>query len=123
MSTLYPNPSYCWVRGNFLRRLDRMQLLMRRPEITGFVPSRPRPIFMISLSSRPAGIGIVRARNKGSGRSRSRRAEAGSTAFPPKRASKITYTKIDGANHFFDKPNGDVVDVVEEYVKGGMALD
>jgi len=29
---------------------------------------------------------------------------------------KITYNKIDGANHFFDKHEADVVETVKEYV-------
>ena len=33
---------------------------------------------------------------------------------------KITYQKIEGANHFFDNHEGDVVDAVEEYVRARM---
>ena len=32
------------------------------------------------------------------------------------RGIKITYTKIDGANHFFDNHMGEVVDVVEDHI-------
>src|SRR3981081_2475897 len=41
MSTLYPNPSYCWVAGISFGAWIGMQLLMRRPEITGFVAIAP----------------------------------------------------------------------------------
>ena len=34
---------------------------------------------------------------------------------------KITYVKIDGANHFFDNHQAEVLDVVEDYVKRRMA--
>ena len=34
---------------------------------------------------------------------------------------KITYTKVDGANHFFDNHMGQVVDVVEDYARRRMA--
>jgi len=34
---------------------------------------------------------------------------------------KITYVKIEGANHFFDNHQGEVLDVVEDYVKRRMA--
>ena len=37
MSTLYPNPSHCWVAGISFGAWIGMQLLMRRPEITGFI--------------------------------------------------------------------------------------
>ena len=42
MSTLYPNPSYCWVAGISFGAWIGMQLLMRRPEITGFVSIAPQ---------------------------------------------------------------------------------
>ena len=34
---------------------------------------------------------------------------------------KITYDKIDGANHFFDKRESDVVDTVKDYVSNMMS--
>ena len=34
---------------------------------------------------------------------------------------KITYHKIDGANHFFDKYEGDVLQAVEAYVSKVMS--
>jgi alpha/beta superfamily hydrolase len=41
MNTLYPNPSYVWVCGISFGAWIGMQLLMRRPEITGFVSIAP----------------------------------------------------------------------------------
>ncbi|MEJ0043516.1 MAG: hypothetical protein WDM81_15430 [Rhizomicrobium sp.] len=34
---------------------------------------------------------------------------------------KITYDKIEGANHFFDKKEAEVVEAVEGYVKEMMS--
>jgi alpha/beta superfamily hydrolase len=34
---------------------------------------------------------------------------------------KITYQKIEGANHFFDRHEADVVEVVKEYVSRMMS--
>jgi alpha/beta superfamily hydrolase len=34
---------------------------------------------------------------------------------------KITYAKIDGANHFFDKREAEVVETVKEYVSNMMS--
>jgi alpha/beta superfamily hydrolase len=34
---------------------------------------------------------------------------------------KITYNKIEGANHFFDKHEADVVETVKEYVSNMMS--
>ena len=41
MNTLYPNPSFVWVCGISFGAWIGMQLLMRRPEITGFVSIAP----------------------------------------------------------------------------------
>jgi alpha/beta superfamily hydrolase len=41
MNTLYPNPSFVWVAGISFGAWIGMQLLMRRPEITGFVSIAP----------------------------------------------------------------------------------
>jgi alpha/beta superfamily hydrolase len=35
---------------------------------------------------------------------------------------KITYEKVEGANHFFDKHESEVVDTVKEYVHNRMTL-
>jgi uncharacterized protein len=35
---------------------------------------------------------------------------------------KITYDKIDGANHFFDKREGEVLESVEAYVAKAMGV-
>ena len=35
---------------------------------------------------------------------------------------KITYDKIEGANHFFDKHEGDVLESVEAYVSKTMGV-
>ena len=42
------------------------------------------------------------------------------TALPQK-GIKITYNKIDGANHFFDKREAEVVETVKEYVSNMMS--
>ena len=34
---------------------------------------------------------------------------------------KITYTKVEGANHFFDNHTDDVLEIVEEYARNRMA--
>ncbi|HEY3638683.1 MAG TPA: alpha/beta fold hydrolase, partial [Rhizomicrobium sp.] len=41
MNTLYPNPSFVWVAGISFGAWIGMQLLMRRPEIDGYVSIAP----------------------------------------------------------------------------------
>ena len=54
MSTLYPNPSFCWVVGISFGAWIGMQLLMRRPEIEGSSQSVRPPISTTSRSLHPA---------------------------------------------------------------------
>ncbi len=54
MNTLYPNPSNVWVCGISFGAWIGMQLLMRRPEITGFVSIAPPASMYDSPSWRPA---------------------------------------------------------------------
>ncbi len=42
------------------------------------------------------------------------------TAFPRSAEIRITYKKIEGANHFFDNCMPEVVEIVADYVKNRM---
>jgi alpha/beta superfamily hydrolase len=48
------NSKQCWVAGFSFGAWIGMQLLMRRPEITGFVSVAPPQTFTTSASSPPA---------------------------------------------------------------------
>ena len=117
MNTLYPNPSFVWVCGISFGAWIGMQLLMRRPEITGFVSIAP-PASMYDfnfLAPCPASGLIVHGTKdqvvpemdvqKLVDRLRSQK------------GIKIDYEKIEGANHFFDNHEAEVVEAVKDYVE------
>jgi alpha/beta superfamily hydrolase len=121
MSTLYPNPSYCWVAGISFGAWIGMQLLMRRPEITGFVSVAPQANLydFAFLAPCPAsGLFVHGTKDQVVPEADVQKLVDRLSA---QKGIKITYTKIDGANHFFDNHMGEVVDLVEEYVKRRMA--
>jgi alpha/beta superfamily hydrolase len=121
MSTLYPNPSYCWVAGISFGAWIGMQLLMRRPEITGFVSIAPQANLydFAFLAPCPAsGLFVHGTKDQVVPEADVQKLVDRLTA---QRGIKITYHKIDGANHFFDNHQAEVVDIVEEYVKKRMA--
>jgi len=120
MSTLYPNPSHCWVAGISFGAWIGMQLLMRRPEITGFISIAP-PANMYDfnfLAPCPAsGLFLHGTRDQVVPEADVQKLVDRLNA---QKGIKITYQKIDGANHFFDKHEMEVVDAVEDYVKRRM---
>ena len=120
MNTLYPNPSFVWVCGISFGAWIGMQLLMRRPEITGFISIAP-PASMYDfafLAPCPAsGIMIHGSKDQVV-------PEADVLKLVERlraqKGIKIEYHRIEGANHFFDKHEQDVVDAVREYSQRRM---
>ena len=117
---LCPNARTCYVAGFSFGAWIGMQLLMRRPEITGFVSVAP-PANMYDftfLAPCPSSGLIVNG-------------EADRFAPPgdiEKLAAKlrtqkgitITHRTIAGANHFFDEGMDEMVSTVEDYMKMRM---
>src|ERR1700750_264902 len=121
MSTLYPNPSYCWVAGISFGAWIGMQLLMRRPEITGFVPTAPQATLCASACWAPcpaSGLFVHGTKDQVVPEADVQKLVDRLSA---QKGIRITYNKIDGANHFFDKHEADVVEVVKEYVSRMMS--
>ena len=75
---------------------------------------------MTSLYLVLPGLGPDRAWHQGQCGAGSRCAEAGGPP-PAQKGIKITYKKIEGANHFFDKHEAEVVETVKEYVSNMMS--
>ena len=121
MNTLYPNPSNVWVCGISFGAWIGMQLLMRRPEITGFVSIAP-PASMYDfafLAPCPAsGLIVHGTKDNVVPEPDVQKLVDRLTA---QKGIKITYNKIDGANHFFDKHEADVVETVKDYVSNMMS--
>ena len=97
-----------------------MQLLMRRPEITGFVSIAP-PASMYDfafLAPCPAsGLIVHGTKDNVVPEADVQKLVDRLTA---QKGIKITYNKIEGANHFFDKHEAEVVETVKEYVSNMM---
>ena len=91
----------CWVAGFSFGAWIGMQLLMRRPEIEGFIRSRRRPISTTSLPRPLPVLGPHHPRRQGCGRA----ARDVTTLVEKLRTQKgivIDQKVIPGANHFFD---------------------
>jgi alpha/beta superfamily hydrolase len=120
MNTLYPNPSFVWVCGISFGAWIGMQLLMRRPEITGFVSIAP-PASMYDfafLAPCPAsGLFVHGTKDQVVPEADAQKLVDRISA---QKGIKIAYEKIEGANHFFDNHEADVLEAVEAYVHKRM---
>jgi alpha/beta superfamily hydrolase len=104
-----PNAKHCWVAGFSFGAWIGMQLLMRRPEITGFVsvsPPADRYDFTFLAPCPSSGLII-----NGSG---DRVAPPGDTRalvdkLHEQRGITITHREIEGAGHFFEEPHMDTL--------------
>ncbi len=117
-----PNSPSCWVAGFSFGAWIGMQLLMRRPEIHGFISvAPPANLYDFSfLAPCPASGIIVHAEKD----------EIVSTTSVGKLAEKIRtqksitvdYEEIPGANHFFENEMPELVERVEAYLDKRLAL-
>ena len=118
-----PNAKDCWVAGFSFGAWVGMQLLMRRPEITGFVSASP-PTNMYDfsfLAPCPASGMII------NGSADPIVPAQGVHALAMKLAEKqgisIEHQEVEGAGHFFEGDTMvDMLDRVESYVLSRLAM-
>ncbi|WP_114393619.1 alpha/beta hydrolase [Oleisolibacter albus] len=116
LQTYNPNASSCWIGGFSFGAWIGMQLLMRRPEIDGFLSiAPPANMFDFSfLAPCPASGLIVH------GDRDEVVPEASVTRLVNKLSSqrdiRIEYRKVEGANHFFNEKSDDLGRIVDAYL-------
>jgi uncharacterized protein len=113
LQTFNPNASSCWIAGFSFGAWIGMQLLMRRPEIDGFISvSPPANIFDFSFLAPCPASGMIVHGNKDD-----LVPEASVGKLVNKLSSqkdiRIDYRVVDGANHFF----GNHVDMLDKHVE------
>jgi alpha/beta superfamily hydrolase len=115
---LNPNARQCYVGGFSFGAWIGMQLLMRRPEISGFVSvSPPANMYDFSFLAPCPSSGLII-----NGTADRVAPPADTTALVGKLAEQkgitVTHTEIEGADHFFKDPYMDtMIDTVSTYVK------
>ena len=124
LQEMNPNARQCWVAGFSFGAWISMQLLMRRPEISGFVSvSPPANMYDFSFLAPCPSSGLII------------NGEADRVAPPDdvtklvaklqaQKGIKITHQTVEKANHFYDKGMDDMIGQVSEYVRNRVdALD
>ncbi len=118
LQTHNPNASACWIAGFSFGAWIGMQLLMRRPEITGFISvSPPANMYDFSFLAPCPSSGLII-----NGSSDRVAPPADTTTLVGKlqeqKGITVTHEEVSGAGHFFEDPYMDpMIETVTDYVK------
>ena len=118
LQAMNPNAKHCWVAGFSFGAWIGMQLLMRRPEISGFISvSPPANMYDFSFLAPCPSSGLI---INGSG---DRVAPPSDTIdlvdkLHEQKGITITHQELEGAGHFFENEHMDtMIGNVDEYVR------
>nr|WP_276328589.1 alpha/beta hydrolase [Nitrospirillum amazonense] len=120
LQTYNPNATACWIGGFSFGAWIGMQLLMRRPEIDGFVSvAPPANMFDFSFLAPCPSSGLIVHGDKDE-----LVPDAAVTKLVNKlsnqRDIKIDFKKVEGANHFFNDRSDALNEVVGTYLDSNL---
>lgn len=118
-----PDAKCCWIAGVSFGTWIAMQLLMRRPEIDGFIcVAPPSNLYDFSFLAPCPSSGLMINGDKDRVVPSASVAEL-STKLKTQRGIKIDHEVVPGANHFFQDKIEDLTSVVGSYVDMRLAKD
>ncbi len=120
LQNINPNAQSCWVAGFSFGAWIGMQLLMRRPEIAGFISiAPPAGKFDFTFLAPCPSSGLI---VHGTGDELVQEPEVAKLAARLANQKDITveYKTIPGATHFFENELEDIADLVDKYLKKSL---
>ncbi|MEM7239236.1 MAG: alpha/beta hydrolase [Pseudomonadota bacterium] len=116
LQALHPAAKACWVAGFSFGAWIGMQLLMRRPEINGFISaSPPANMYDFSFLAPCPSSGLII--NGDQDRiAPMEDVEKLSAKLKAQKGITITHTIVEGANHFFDPGLDTMIQTTRDYV-------
>ena len=122
MQTINPNAPSCWVAGFSFGAWIGMQLLMRRPEIVGFVSvSPPASLYDFSFLAPCPSSGIL-IHGTADEVVPETAAQRLATKLQSQKNIDVTYQRVEGANHFFSNHLPILTSTVDDYLKASLAV-
>lgn len=118
-----PNAQACWVAGFSFGAWIGMQLLMRRPELNGFVSvSPPANMYDFTFLAPCPSSGLIV-----NGTADQVVSEADTQKLVDRLSAQkgivIDHGRVDGANHFYDNKLEELATLVDAYIDKRIALD
>ncbi len=121
MQTYNPNASACWVGGFSFGAWIGMQLLMRRPEIDGFVSvAPPANHYDFTFLAPCPSSGLIVHGNADEVVPEPSVAKL-ATKLGAQKNIRVKYRTVEGANHFFGSHLDPLNEVVDQYLAEAMA--
>ncbi len=116
-----PDAPTCWIAGFSFGAWIALQLLMRRPEIEGFVAvSPPANLYDFSFLSPCPAAGLITQGNKDDVVSEEYVGKL-ATKLGAQHGSNVKYNIIEGADHYYRGVEEELGNVVGDYVSQRMA--
>lgn len=117
LQTLNKDASSCWVAGFSFGAWISMQLLMRRPEIEGFLSiSPPANMYDFSFLAPCPSSGLIVQGTEDEIVTESS-VQKLAEKLQSQKAIKVDYHRIEGANHFYEKHMDSLVQKIDTYLK------
>ncbi|MEM9783067.1 MAG: alpha/beta hydrolase [Pseudomonadota bacterium] len=120
LQQLNPNARACWVAGFSFGAWIGMQLLMRRPEISGFVSvAPPANMYDFSFLAPCPSSGLI-INGEADRIVPNSETEKLAAKLKQQKGITITHTTVPAANHFFEHGMEEMIDIVKGYVHARM---
>ena len=123
MQIIKPDAKYCWIAGVSFGTWIAMQLLMRRPEIDGFIcVAPPSNLYDFSFLAPCPSSGLMINGDKDRVVPSNSVAEL-TVKLKTQRGIKIDHEVIPGANHFFENKTDELTKAVGSYLDMRLVKD
>ncbi|MEL7216292.1 MAG: alpha/beta hydrolase [Pseudomonadota bacterium] len=117
LQSLNPNARQCWIAGFSFGAWIGMQLLMRRPEVSGFISvAPPANMYDFSFLAPCPSSGLI-INGTADRVVPPPSVEELSAKLKLQKGITITHTEVEGAGHFFDQHMDEMIGTVTDYVK------
>ncbi len=120
LQSMHEGAKACWVAGFSFGAWIGMQLLMRRPEINGFISvAPPANMYDFSFLAPCPSSGLI-INGDADRIVPIEDVEKLAAKLKAQRGITITHTLVPGANHFFEEGMAEMIDIVKGYVEARM---
>jgi uncharacterized protein len=120
LQSMHEGAKACWVAGFSFGAWIGMQLLMRRPEITGFISAAPPANMYDSSFLAPCPSSGLIIHGDADRIVPMEDVEKLAAKLKAQRGITITHTTVPGANHFFEDGMPEMIDIVKGYVQARL---